>query len=254
VSQIPTDWAIRSVFFDAEVLEQVNLLVSNARDRVTLVTPYLDLWEHLKSKIDEAVRRKVQISFLIRTEDEERTPRKRKVEDAAWLVEHGVTVIPVPNLHAKVYMNERTVILSSMNITESSTTNSREFAVLVRSNDDADDVREYVASLVRKFGPADLTHTIGKRATESISNLMRKLEVMEVERSEESKRKIAGNCLRCGIKVSYNPERPMCDRCYAIWAKYKNQDYTEDYCHSCGKKKPTSFRKPLCLTCYNKTR
>ncbi|MDA4123785.1 MAG: phospholipase D-like domain-containing protein [Thaumarchaeota archaeon] len=253
MSQRPTDWAIRSVFFDAEVLEQINLLVSNARDRVTLVTPYLNIWEHLKSKIDEAVRRKVQISFLIRRDDDDRVPRKRRAEDAAWLISQGVRVILVPNLHAKIYMSEKTVILSSMNITEPSIANSREFAVLLRRDEDAEKVREYVANLVTKFGPPDLTHTIGKRAADGLSNLVKKLEVMEVERSEKPRLGKAGNCIRCGTTVVYHPERPMCDECYAIWAKYKNKDYAEEYCHSCGKKKPTSFRRPLCLACYNKT-
>jgi len=253
VSQRPTDWAIRSVFFDAEVLEQINLLVSNARDRVTLVTPYLDLWEHLKTKIDEAMRRRVQISFLIRTDDDERTPRKRRVDDATWLTDHGVRVIAVPNLHAKIYMNEKTVIFSSMNITEPSIANSREFAVLLRRDEDAEKAREYVANLMSKFGPSDFTHTIGKRAADSLSNLVKRLEVMEVERLKEPKPSTAGTCIRCGTKVNYYPGRPMCDKCYAIWSKYKNQDYVEEYCHSCGKKKPTSFRKPMCLACYNKT-
>ena len=254
MSQGPTNRAIRSVFFDAEVLQQINLLVSNARERVTLVTPYLGLWEHLKTKIDESIRKKVQISFLIRTDQDERVPRRRRIEDTTWLTEHGVRVIPVPNLHAKVYMNEKTVLLSSMNITEPSIANSREFAVVLHSDEDVEKVREYVADLVAKFGPPGFTHAVGQRAVDSLSHLIKKkLEVMEADKSRVPKPKKAGNCIRCGTRLSYDVERPMCEKDYAIWAKYENRDYPEKYCHSCGKEAQTSFRKPLCSECYKKT-
>lgn len=249
----PTESPVRSVCFDADVLQLINLLVSNARDHVILVTPYLGLWEHLKNKIDEAVRRKVQISFLIRTDEDERFQRKRRIEDTAWLTEHGVRVILVPNLHAKIYMNEKTVLLSSMNITEPSIANSREFAVLLRRDEDVEKVRDYVADLVGKFGPPDLTHSIGKRAVDSISHLMKTLDVKEAERSAEPKPRKVGECIRCGMRVSFNVEKPMCDKCYVIWAKYKNREHPEKYCHSCGKETQTAFWKPLCLECYSKT-
>jgi len=42
---------------------------SNASERIIFVTPYIGLWEHLKSKIEEAISEKVEITFLIRDFD-----------------------------------------------------------------------------------------------------------------------------------------------------------------------------------------
>jgi NMD protein affecting ribosome stability and mRNA decay len=42
----------------------------------------------------------------------------------------------------------------------------------------------------------------------------------------------------------------MCEGCYSSWAKFKNPDYAEKFCHDCGKPNKTSLRKPVCLSCY----
>ena len=131
------EWRGKSAFFDDDILQQIYLLMSNASERITFVAPYIGLWEHFKSKLGEASRRKIEISFLTRDSEEERVPRKRPIQDLARLKAHGVDVIEVPNLHAKIYMNERTVLLSSMNITLPSIANSHEFAFMLRSEMDA---------------------------------------------------------------------------------------------------------------------
>jgi hypothetical protein len=90
------EWRGKSAFFDDDILQQIYLLMSNASERITFVTPYIGLWEHFKSKLEEARRRKIEISFLTRDSEEERVPRKRPIQDLAWLKAHGVDVIEVP--------------------------------------------------------------------------------------------------------------------------------------------------------------
>ena len=53
----------------------------------------------------------------------------------------------------------------------------------------------------------------------------------------------------------YDLKKPYCEKCYASWARYKNQKYKEKYCHACGRtdpKHPTSFEKPVCKECFTK--
>jgi len=60
-------------------------------------------------------------------------------------------------------------------------------------------------------------------------------------------------CIRCGEPLDkYNIEKPLCDRCYPIWAQFKKSDYPETYCHACGEKKPNiSYQKPVCRDCFS---
>ncbi|MFH1140537.1 MAG: hypothetical protein V1724_02450, partial [Chloroflexota bacterium] len=70
---------------DDEVAPQVTALVREAEKWVVLVTPYLDIWGHLKASIDLAVKKGIKITVIVR-----RDPKVLKGEDIAWLVQNGV--------------------------------------------------------------------------------------------------------------------------------------------------------------------
>ena len=64
-----------------------------------------------------------------------------------------------------------------------------------------------------------------------------------------------GYCIRCGKPMSFNPDKPLCEKCYPIWAKYGDKKYTEKNCHICGEDVPShksSYEKPVCYPCYKK--
>ena len=52
--------------------------------------------------------------------------------------------------------------------------------------------------------------------------------------------------------MSPNAAQPYCKRCYRSWSRYKNEDYEEKHCHTCGKEHQATMSKPLCLVCYRK--
>jgi len=210
------------VFLDDEVLPQILQIVRDASQLVTFVTPYVRLWGHLQNAIDEAIGRGVAIWFVVRAGE------KKQSEQLEWLRKHRVRVSEVQHLHAKIYLNERKVIVSSMNITEKSTTNSLEFAMTVQSEDDSRRFRDYVARLT------------GRVDTSRPARPVRR----DIEQG--------GICVRDGSKMAFDTSRPLCAKCYLEWAKYKNEDYVEKYCHSCGKPTKTTYARPLCLACYKK--
>lgn len=210
------------VFLDEEVEPQVLFMIRNAKQYVTFVTPYLHLWGHLQNAIDQAISRGVGISFIIRTEE------KPPIGDLEWLFDHKVKLYELPDLHAKIYINESTVLISSMNITQHSTTNSLEFAMIVQSEKEATRFRVYA------------------------SDLMRRAEPIQFAQSKEQEIGQAGACIRCARQIDFNPARPLCNNCYQSWAVYNNKDYPEGYCHSCGNPSPVSYAKPLCRACFQK--
>jgi phosphatidylserine/phosphatidylglycerophosphate/cardiolipin synthase-like enzyme len=157
-----------------------------------------------------------------------RAGERTQSDELEWLRDHGVRVCEVPHLHAKVYLNEKAVMVSSMNITEKSTTNSLDFAMIVRSEDDAKRLRDYAARLTMKVGASKPARP-PKQHTEQ-----------------------KGICIRHGGEMDFNAARPLCPECYLEWAKYKNELYEEKYCHSCGKRTKTTYARPLCRDCYKK--
>lgn len=61
-----------------------------------------------------------------------------------------------------------------------------------------------------------------------------------------------GHCIRCNEEIKKDNTHPLCKTCYTDWNKYKNLDYTEKYCHTCGNKNRSSFSKPTCYSCFKK--
>lgn len=60
-----------------------------------------------------------------------------------------------------------------------------------------------------------------------------------------------GTCIRCGEKIPYNINRPLCDNCYQTWVQFGNIDYPETYCHKCGEVfEGITYKYPLCRKCY----
>jgi hypothetical protein len=61
-----------------------------------------------------------------------------------------------------------------------------------------------------------------------------------------------GYCIRCGVGIRENPNKPLCSKCYSIWEEYSNRHYPENFCHICGKGSNQSYSKPICYKCYKK--
>jgi len=59
----------------------------------------------------------------------------------------GATVYAVDKLHAKIYMNESTVIVTSMNLLESSSKNSKELAIRIDDENGKKEIRSYIQQL-----------------------------------------------------------------------------------------------------------
>lgn len=56
-----------------------------------------------------------------------------------------------------------------------------------------------------------------------------------------------GFCIRTGINIPFNPERPLCLKAYRDWNKFGNMNFPENFCHKTGKKSngKTSMAKPI---------
>ena len=103
------------VYLDDQVAQGILQVIHEAKESVILVSPFLKLWDDAKKAIRAARKRKVAVSFILREDEADKLSGH---PDVSWLRSNKVACVTVPNLHAKVYINEDTVLLSSMNLTD----------------------------------------------------------------------------------------------------------------------------------------
>ncbi len=249
--------AIQVVTDDA-VSSATLALIRDAKEYVVLVSPYNALWTHLKNEITFAVRRGARVTAVYNPKGHARG------DGVEWLLEAGATVYQLPNLHAKLCLNESSALLSTMNLVGPSSRNSMDVGMLARGGAAYESLRDYAARLV-KLGerierPTETTapDAAERRETSPVRGggaIRDALDRIKAELPREAWRVgkallRRGHCIRCQKIIKYAPSAPLCDQCYAAWNRYKNPHYVERFCHKCGAPSPTTYAKPLCPACY----
>lgn len=195
------------------------------------MTPFVQLWGHAQRSIELALVNRAKVRFIVRSDGGD-----KQMESIAWLLEHGVEVLAVDGLHAKIYMNENAIIVSSMNFYGYSTDNAMETGLMIVSAADARALRAYVSTKLMSFAtPLSLA---GSRAT-----------FAPQRQSKLAERTATGHCIRRGEDLRYDPARPLCDNCYEIWAEYGDENYSEKFCHAYGQPAKVTKAQTLCVKC-----
>ena len=104
--------------------------VEKAEHELILITPYIKLWRHISDQIMDALEAGVKTTLIVR-KDAYEDPKSKMRDELRPILRAGARILTVERLHAKVYLNEKTAIVTSMNLHESSALNSLEFALSV---------------------------------------------------------------------------------------------------------------------------
>ena len=237
-----------AVHIDSEVATNVLRIFDDAHEYVVVVSPWLELWGHAKNAVEKAQRRGIKkIQFIIRKNAKPSDAQKR---DVSWLRERGVELYQAERLHAKIYLNEKTVLLSSMNLMESSALNSLEVAYTLTDKASQDRVRQYVSQHI--MGIASNVGAQSPTPRASTTKLPAPSTAPRTQAAKPTRRtsKVEGFCIRRRESIDLNPDKPLCRHCYDEWNQYQKSDYVEEFCHACGRKAKTTILKPLCPRCY----
>jgi hypothetical protein len=105
-----------------------------------------------------------------------------------------------------------------------------------------DEVKEIVKTSQQPEFPAEKSKKDAPTASKKVPKKITK----------NHQKKDMGFCIRCGNDLKFNPEKPLCHKCFKSWEKYSNPEYTEKFCHACGTKYSSSVAKPVCYACYKK--
>jgi phosphatidylserine/phosphatidylglycerophosphate/cardiolipin synthase-like enzyme len=221
------------------VSHELTQLIKKADEKLYLLSPYLQIAPPLKDLIRERDSRKIDIRVVYGKED------KLNPEDLSFLQDlSSVKVSFCENMHAKCYLNENMAIITSMNLYQYSQQNNREMGIKIENKPETDKpLYDETLAEVRRLIQTSVEpkYIIKKKVAETPKSPHQKSTITQT-----------GFCIRCGMKMELNPEKPLCSKCYPIWAKYSDPEYPEKYCHVCGKESNQSYSKPVCYNCYKK--
>ncbi|MCP3141435.1 phospholipase D-like domain-containing protein [Pyxidicoccus xibeiensis] len=234
-----------------QTVSRLYQLLDEAQKFVFLVTPYLSIEKlrDVERKLRSALNRKVSVVLIIRAEDAStRRPSEAGVEMLRNLVQAGLALGTVPDLHAKIYMSERRAIITSLNLLDSSFNNSIE--VGMGMTDSRPEFKQ-LFSLIQK----DILPNCQKSVP-----FLADLDDEDIPFGDDdegdnlSDDDAKGHCIRCGTELELDTDRPYCEPHYAVWARFSNPDYTDRFCHGCGDEHPATKNKPFCRGCYREHR
>lgn len=140
---------------------QIEKIIINAVRNLTIVTPYLKLPKDIVERLSDAIKRGVAIELIF---------GKKQLEKEQRIILKAIGPIQLffcKNLHAKCYHNEKSLVVSSMNLHEFSERNNREMGILIEQNSDPQifsEVLQEIQSIKNISVPVALEKKSKKRA------------------------------------------------------------------------------------------
>ena len=224
-------------------VSEIEELIKNADQRLVLVSPYLKLSKDFKELLTYR-NSKDKITTVIFGKQE------LKPDEMTFLQGLRFVVLKFKeDLHAKCYVNDHHMVITSLNLYEFSMANNREMGVLIDKNDPADaqlfdDAMkevDFISETSQRF-EFSAAKPVAMKAPEPV-----KPAKPESAQSVPRKTGNKGYCIRTGIEIPFNLEKPLSYEAYKSWSKFSNPDYPEKFCHFSGEASDgeTTVSKPI---------
>ena len=257
---------------------EINRIFREAEEELLLISPYIKLHHRYKKELEAKLDNPKLAVTVVFGKNEGDLSKSLNLNDLEFFIGFpNVKICYEPRLHAKYYSNEVTAVLSSMNLYDFSQDQNIEAGVLMEfslfgSNTLEQDSNEYFHKVARqsevvifekvpqyesKFGGLQKKY-VGSEITvnklEEYFKVRLKEEVKEAPQSATAQSyeaakptQSSGFCIRTGVAIPFNPERPMSYEAYKKWAQYEDENYSEKYCHFSGEPSngETCFARPI---------
>lgn len=122
-----------------QITSEILNLINEANEYLIIVSPYVNFknWERIKTDLKNALDRNIKINFYTRL-DSENFKSWEEIESL------GIKPKLIKNLHAKLYFNESSGIVTSMNLLTSSNLNAIEFGCLYDQTEELSELKKFV--------------------------------------------------------------------------------------------------------------
>lgn len=122
-----------------QITSEILNLINESEKYIVLVSPYVNFnnWDRIKIDILNAIKRGVRIEFYTRLDNE---------NFKSWEQIENLSIKPklIKNLHAKLYFNEKSGIVTSMNLLTSSNLNAIEFGSIYHTEQELSELKSFV--------------------------------------------------------------------------------------------------------------
>jgi phosphatidylserine/phosphatidylglycerophosphate/cardiolipin synthase-like enzyme len=209
----------------------VEELIREARERLYIISPYLKLSDQIKELFNDKEREKVEVRIIFGKQ--ELSP-----SELSFLQKlRYVRLYFSKNLHAKCYLNEKKMIICSMNLYEFSQQNNREMGILIERESEADkqvyeDAWKDIESI--RNNATDFAYVEAPKNGKSINDWKPFESPIFSKKIENKNKSLTGYCIRTGSKIPFNIDKPLSPEAFKSWNVYKDKTYHENYCHFSG--------------------
>ena len=225
-------------------------LIDNSEDKLYLISPYLQLNNQLKLSLEDRHKFSIDI-IIIYGKVSDINP-----DDSTWLQSMpGIKLLFHKDLHAKCYFNEKEAIVTSMNLYMFSQQNNVEMGIYVSKEKD-EELYKQIANEVDRIKRGSEHRTISVQKVEIKKHTSPKDKLEKKKETKKSSEKSNGYCIRTGVEIPFNIEKPMCYNAFKSWNKYGDPDYPEKFCHFSGEPShgKTCVSKPILIANWEKAK
>jgi hypothetical protein len=216
-------------------------LIKGTKDRLILISPYLQFNDRIKEHINNLNIQKRDIRIVYRE-------NKLQLEENNWLESQiGVRTSINKNLHAKCYLNENEAIITSMNLYEFSQLNNNEMGIYISKAQDPDLYNATFEEAQRLLTISEEIRITVKKVTADTPTKTEKKKVEIKSSNSKSSEKQTGFCIRTGVPIPFDIQRPFSYEAFKKWDEHKKEDFPEKFCHFSGEPSygKTSKRHPI---------
>lgn len=258
---------------------ELSKIFKEAESELYLISPYIKLHNRIKDELKDKMDMPGLAVTVVFGKNENDLRKSLSLDDLEFFMQlPNITVCYEPRLHAKYYANEHTGLITSMNLYDFSQDNNIESGVMTKASlmgggldTDALDYFVKVAErseviykkepvyekimlgMSKKYSGSEvridnLETYFGTPTTREYKILTRvKVTAQKISYTTSSGGGFKGYCIRTGVAIPFNVERPFSPEAYKRWAKYADVNYAEKYCHFSGEPSEgaTSYSKPI---------
>jgi phosphatidylserine/phosphatidylglycerophosphate/cardiolipin synthase-like enzyme len=207
-------------------------LIKRTKDKLILVSPYLQFNDRIKEHIQNLNIQKKDIRIVYRE-------NKLHPDENNWLANQiGVRTSICKTLHAKCYINDNEAIITSMNLYEFSQLNNNEMGIYITKEGDPELYKDTFDEVQRLLTISEeIRVTVQKIDTKNGSKKDAKEEIHDGK----------GYCIRTGVTIPFDIKKPLSKEAYKKWNEYGDENYPEKYCHFSGEPSngETSVKQPI---------
>lgn len=216
-----------------KAVSELEDLIRNADQKLILISPYLKISRDFRELLDFR-NKKDKITTIIFGKQELNPDEMKFLQSLRFVIlKYNET------LHAKCYLNDSKMIITSLNLYEFSMANNKEMGVLVDKNDPTD--KELFDEAIKEIDFIDGTSERFEFGNKTKDH--GKDEIRKFKDPADGK----GFCIRTGTPIPFNIEKPLSKEAYKKWNEYGDAGYPEKFCHFSGEPSngETSVNQPV---------